>query len=522
MQPIDKLRLALSNRNVIPVVGAGVSKGAASLPSWPDLLEKGVAYIDKNRKELKVLKKQTNELVRMGRKAKLIEAFDELQTLLGGAPDSDYYQAFLSSQFGRPKVTNAATLEALKLIDARVIVTTNYDLLLRDHQVVPDAEIVTWQDPQEIFSLLRGGKGIVHLHGRYDLPETVILSQSDYKRIVGGPEVTQAVARALFYSGVLLFVGSSVDGVTDPHLGEILKEFSRLQGPLVEGTMPHFMLVKGYDDVQRAKLRKQGIEPISFGDEFDDLPKFLNSLAQQQKVFIHSNNIRDRIHSLRVASNRSDILSDVKTFVNEVIYPGRKVRLAFAEKMEENGRTILCTKHLFPEKATHNRFSYPQTLAAWALIEGKIFEYRPDSNCLDHACDFKLLRSLKKYQRVRNALLATDPEADPILSDYLKPEEIISKTKDETLKLSDLYQHWVGRQPSPHYVQFISVPVPVVEEIVGQKEPPEYGVLNIDTAESEPLLTEEVVPLLKLASDMITLGFEIVDQKSEAKPGGTK
>jgi hypothetical protein len=118
------------------------------------------------------------------------------------------------------------------------------------------------------------------------------------------------------------------------------------------------------------------------------------------------------------------------------------------------------------------------------------------------------LRKLKKFKRVRDLLLASDPKTDPLLSDFLKPDEIVRKTKDETLRLSDLYQHWVGEQPEPHYRQFISVPIPVVDEIVGQKEPPEYGVLNIDTQEVEPLLTDQVKPLLKMASDILALGFE--------------
>lgn len=513
MQPIDKLKLALLNRNVIPVVGAGVSMGAAAIPSWHELLMKGSEFIDKNRQTLGVLKRETAALVKLGRQGKLIEAFDDLQTLLGGAPESDYYQAFLNSQFKRPIVSNAATLEAIKLIGARVIVTTNYDLLLRDHQVAPGGDIVTWQDPQAILSLLRGGRGIVHLHGRYDLPETIILSRSDYVRIVQGPKTSQTVARALFYAGVLLFIGSSVDGITDPHLGAILKEFNSLHGPLLEGTMPHFMLVKGQlEDVQEVQLRKKGIEPISYGDIFEDLPKFLVSLAQNQRVAIQASDMRSRMHSLRVARTRTQVLLDAKTFVNDVVYPGRKIRLAFAEKTQLEKQTVLRTEHLFPERATHNVFSYPQTLAAWALIEGRILFYYPKTDCLDHLCDFELLRRLRKYKRVRDALLATDPDLDPTLADYLKPEEIVSKTKDGTLKFSDLYQHWVGRQPSPHYIQFISVPVPIVEEIVGQKEPPEYGVLNIDTAEPEPLLTDEVAPLLKLTADMIALGFELVDR----------
>ncbi len=520
MQAIDKLKYALSNRNVIPVIGAGVSMGAAGLPSWSRLIESGAAYLEKYGRKLGVTKKTINALRSAPKRTPLIEVLGQLQELLGGAPDSDHYQAFLNAQFSRPSVKDRTTLDALKKIGARVVVTTNYDLLLRDYGVVPDAEIATWQDPGQILSLLRGGRGIVHLHGRYDSPDSVILSKSDYARVVRRRKNSSEVARALFYSGVLLFVGSSLDGVTDPHLGAILNEFSKLHGPVLDKKMPHFILVKGeIEGTEEVAFRKHGVEPIVYGDSFSDLPAFLGTLRQKSQIAIDSSDIRPRLHNLRVARNRTDVLLDARTFISEVIYPGRRVRIAFAEKSEENGRTILKTEHLVPARATHNVFSYPQTLAAWALIEGQILAFSPDFDYLNRACNFELVRRLKKLKRVRDALLATDPLTDQSLGDYLKPEDIISKTKDGTLKLSDLYQHWVGNQPEAHYRQFISVPVPIVDEIVGQREPPEYGVLNIDTSDPEPLLTEETTPLLKLVSDMIALGFELIDKaQTKAKP----
>jgi hypothetical protein len=81
--------------------------------------------------------------------------------------------------------------------------------------------------------------------------------------------------------------------------------------------------------------------------------------------------------------------------------------------------------------------------------------------------------------------------------------------------MRDLYQHWVGRQPDPHYDQFVSVPVPLVETTTNRKEPPEYGVLNIDTKEEEPLLSAKTLPLLKTVSEFIALGFEHLEARGK-------
>ena len=516
MSATDRLREALKNRNVIPITGAGVSLGAAGLPNWNQLLEKGVEYVTRNKEDLGIQTKDITALTNLSQASALIEGFALLQRLLGGAPESIHYQAFLTEQFGSPKLSDPSVLVALRNLGTRIVVTTNYDLLLSDLKVVADAEIATWQNPRQILSLLRGGRGIVHLHGRFDVPESVILSSSDYARIVHGPGDSATIAQSLFFSGVLMFVGSSVDGASDPHLGSILAEFSRLNGPLLENVMPHFMLVKGeLKSKEIVRLRRLGIQPISFGDTFSKLPEFINSLSENEQIFIPAQDVRARLHNLRVAKTLDEIFQDVKTFINEVVYPGRRIRIAFVKKIESEGRHILRPEYLFPPKATHTDFSYPQTLAAWALIEGQIFAFSKDVDYLDRPCDFTTLRKLKKFKRVRDLLLASDPNTDSFLAEFLNTDEIIRKTQDETLKLSDLYQHWVGDQPEAHYRQFVSVPIPVVDQMVGLKEPPEYGVLNIDTQEIEPLLTNKVEPLLKMASDIIALAFERL-QKPES------
>jgi hypothetical protein len=165
---------------------------------------------------------------------------------------------------------------------------------------------------------------------------------------------------------------------------------------------------------------------------------------------------------------------------------------------------------LFPTAATHNVFSYPQTLAAWALIEGRILAWPRDQN---RPCDFQRLRKLNKDARIRELLLATDPAQDRVLAQYLDAEAIRRKTLDEMLSIADLYQHWVGRQENPHYDQFVSVPVPIVDRIVNDVAWPEYGVLNIDAKGTDPLLTDQTEPLLKLASDWIALAFEHLPQR---------
>ncbi len=509
MQGLHQLQQAWAHRTLIPVVGAGVSIGAANLPTWSKLLQNGIGYIQRHKRDLQIRSTAISALKGVADEGDLIEGFELLQKRLGGAPDSVHYQAFLNEQFAEPHIEDSRTLEALRNLRVRLVVTTNYDLLLQMFQVVTDPQVATWLEPRQILSLLRGGRGIIHLHGRYDLSQSVILSGADYSRIVNRPEDSVTIARALFHGGVLMFVGCSLEAVHDPHLGKMLGEFSRLHGPILqEAGRPHYMLVKGRPTAEEVvRLRELGVVPLSYGQDYSDLPRFLNSIPQRPVSAVRTENIRTLLYTLRGAQSRSELLSDIKTFLKDTVYRGRQIRVGFAAKVEEGGRTVLRNKYLHPEAATHNEFSYPQTFAAWALIEGRILVYPGD---LDLRCDFNHLRRLRKYERVRAELLSTDPGADPVMGNFLSAETIKQKTRDGTLTIRDIYQHWVGRQPDPHYQQFVSVPVPIVEKIVNvQNEPREHGVINIDTKDPDPLVTEETKPLLKLASDLVTLAFEL-------------
>src|SRR6202012_339446 len=149
--------------------------------------------------------------------------FGQLQEMLGG-PDGDHYQTFLYAQFAQPEIQYRHVLDALSSLPIRVAVTTNYGLLLEKWDVASGGDVVTWSQTERILSILRAGTGIVHLHGRFDEPESIILSESDYQRIVDQTH-SNVVIDSLFHTGVLLFIGSSLEGVQDKHLSRILSRF---------------------------------------------------------------------------------------------------------------------------------------------------------------------------------------------------------------------------------------------------------------------------------------------------------
>lgn len=509
----DQLRKAWKNGNLIPVVGAGVSKGAADLPDWSQLLTRGRDFV-RNRPRLASQHQHICQILDAHlQSGSLLIGFSALRdALLQDGPGA--YDAFLESVFGRPVVTNTAVLNAIRSLGPRVIVTTNLDTLLTDYSAVSTPLLATWQQPARILNLLRGDSGVIHLHGVYTDPQSVILTESDYTRINLSPSDQQAVIRSLFYSGVLLFIGCSADGVGDPHLRPILQQFASMAGSGPNDVHPHFFLHKGQlsaDD--RVLLRSAGITPVCYGDDFTQLPAWLESIPEHKPV-ISCTQMRHTVMSIRTAGSLSEVLSIIRTFIEE-IFSGRQIRVAFARKVQSAGRTRLRMEGLIPTGATHNEFSYPQTLASWALIEGRILDWQAARNPqLPGRCDFTRLQLLGKFETVRRLLMETDP-ADKVLPTYLDPNSIRRKTVDESLELADIYQHWVGKQARPHYSQFVSLPVPVIDRIQNQPAEgwPEYGVLNIDSLDPDPLLTTQTAPLLELASHLTALGIEHLQLK---------
>jgi hypothetical protein len=509
MSDLEEIQKAWRNRNLIPFVGSGVSQSAAGLPTWSALLQKGIEHLQKKQKKLKLKTAVIRAIVSAAKADKLTDGFRMLQDALGG-PKSDGYQAFLLDQFGKPAVTNRKILDAIGGLGARVVITTNYDKLLEDYDVAQENNFATWLEPRDIFTLLRGGRGVIHLHGIWNYPESVILSTADYERIVHGPEESTKVSQALFHSGILLFIGCSIAGVEDRHLSTLLNEFAEIRGPLLQRAEPHFILFK--DDApseEKAAALRLGLKPVMYGSTYDSLPEFLRKIPDAPSV--STDDVRLMLQTLAGAQSLQETFDTIRDFIEKVIYPGRKIRTGFAAKIEESGKVFLRNKYLIPVGATHNDFSYPLTLAAWALIESKILSV-PDSQEL--ACDFDLLRKLKKLDRVKETVRKVNPADDPVMADFLNLDEVKRKTQDRTLTIGDIYQNWVGRQPKKHYSQFLSVPVPIVERITNNLEPPEYGVFNIDTPEVAPLVTDATSALLKLVSDAVAVAFKLFAGKS--------
>lgn len=497
---IHNLREAIRNRNLFPVVGAGFATATAGLPGWSGLLEIGRQFVESQLPN-RPSENRLRTLEMFTQSGDLIEGLGYLQKLFANDNEPYYeslnYHGFLNEVFHNVNVESPNLGVAIRALRARILLTTNYDLLLEGLNVTDGRDSATWLNPSSIRQVLRSGSGVIHLHGRYDIPNSVVLSQSDYQRLVSDDDAT-AIAQAIFHSGVLLFIGSSVEGVEDPHMRRILSEFARMADKTRDEQSPHFALLKGRPTgMEIARLRSLGVEALSYGSSHDDLPKFLTKLCESDEVTIRSQAVRSLSQSTINERSKVTALQHVAEFIRREIFGDRQIRITFAEKEATGQSTILESRYVIPADSTHNVFNYPLSIAAWALIEGRIIAWPSDAGTL---CDFDLIERLGKFDKVRQGILSPEAETSPEIVRYVDIASVRSSFDQQDLTLGDFFQDWSARQPRPRYTQFLCLPVPLVETFGNRGTVPEYGVFNIDTIGESPLLDRRSEELLKLAA----------------------
>jgi tetratricopeptide (TPR) repeat protein len=260
--------------DVIWIVGTGVSVGATArdpLASWAGLLHSG---LDRARELGRLADKaaqQLHEHVDSDDLDLLLGAAEIVSTKLG-APKDGEWSRWLRDTVGQLTVQQPVVLEALCALGG-VLATTNYDDLLVDVSGLPP---VTWRDGAEVERALRGdAHGVVHLHGHWAKPESVILGIRDYARVLGDAHA-QAMQQAIRSSRTLVFVGCGY-GLHDPNFGALLRWSEQV---FAGSEYRHYRLART-EDVTAARAQHPGeqrIAVLDYGPHFEDLGPFLRGL----------------------------------------------------------------------------------------------------------------------------------------------------------------------------------------------------------------------------------------------------
>jgi hypothetical protein len=251
-------------------MGATLGSQHAKSASWDGLLELGIARCKSrwpNTRDTTALQDALTERSATN----LITAATVVERRLVAKKD---WKRWLHEMFSKLVPTQPAVLEALCELGLP-LVTANYDGLL---EYVGRRQAVTWRDHAMVERLLRGElAGILHLHGHFAEPESVVFGADSYERVMDDGH-TQAILRKLFLDKTLVFIGFG-DGLHDPNFDELLHWASK---SVLGSDVFHVRLALEKELPLLWMLHPAGqrLTAISYGKKHEDLAPFIRSLAQ--------------------------------------------------------------------------------------------------------------------------------------------------------------------------------------------------------------------------------------------------
>ncbi len=276
---------------LIPFVGAGLSLGTdvkGGFPTWGDLPRRLLDECkphhwqdDHDRQTLRARffkpdpADATKEVPRVMTLRAMLSELDVVKQKLG-----DDYGNALSAIFRPRDAAPGAAHQAIMALGPRIVLTTNYDLLLEAVEGPLLRQPYTWLNSAKALGDLTAGRNVLFkLHGSAEDEASVVLTQDEYAE-VRKHAAYRTVVDHLLIANSFLFVGY---GMSDPHdLDIVLAEnTSALRGA---GSI-HYALLKRLSSEQAEADRREmlfrdhRIAVIPF-DNFTEVVPFLDALAR--------------------------------------------------------------------------------------------------------------------------------------------------------------------------------------------------------------------------------------------------
>jgi hypothetical protein len=276
----EELTRAMRRRGPKPIamIGAGTSV-RLGYPSWPGLLKRLDALA-------------VNAVASPRQQA--APSVQDYPDMLWRA--QEYRRRLGDARFGtelqeifKPSGKTDDFLDDLVRLPFSHFITTNYDPALEEaHQRVFGREAVSinWDDRDDVVEFITRvadpiwRRRYVHLHGRWDQPSSIVLSDADYTRRYVQSDDTPKKLFAIFALRRFVFIGFSL---SDPDLMAVLREVAARIG----GTEArHFALV-GYQQGENLEMHRNrfiakfGVAPVFFdttGGDYTGLPILISAL----------------------------------------------------------------------------------------------------------------------------------------------------------------------------------------------------------------------------------------------------
>lgn len=277
--PIDLTKIpkslieAATDGRLVLLIGSGVSrqtksKESAILPNWAELVEE-ITHIARAQG----MSAGDEALIdRLTREGKFLIAAQELKDRI----PSDLFEHYIRRRFQRDLEPGRIHYSLFKL-RTPLLMTTNYDLLLEAAYAQAfgmAARVATPHHPAEVFRSLKmpwtqDAPVIFKLHGTIVDPESIVLTEHDYHRLIYRMPHYRVVLRTIFMTRIVLMLGFSF---SDPDIADVVAEGK------VTGAGGDFIVLPKADKVRFERRRLSmnfGVDVIEYEPSNDQHPELL-------------------------------------------------------------------------------------------------------------------------------------------------------------------------------------------------------------------------------------------------------
>ncbi len=286
---IGELKSRLVNGDMAVVVGAGVSLAAtrnAKTASWAGLLEDGLQHAAQfghprltETERAAVLSLLSADAIDFH-----LAAADIIESRLQ-APDGAEWSRWLEASVGQHEVRDRKLLDAIHGLEVPIL-TTNYDSVLSSRPDGSSIPAVTWRNPRKWVEVLKGSAdGVLHLHGWWDEPKSVVLGVRSYEAVLRN-KAAQEIQAALGRFSTLLFIGYG-GGLLDPNLGPLIEWLGHKDAP----SHRHYVLLQ--TEAAQGFPARGSLYPLDFGPTLSFLPAFIEDLRRPSSAGTDGSRGRD-------------------------------------------------------------------------------------------------------------------------------------------------------------------------------------------------------------------------------------
>lgn len=262
---IAELRELIARGDATLILGAGIAKAIApAAPTWTEAIERAQLIAAQHAPaDLGMEQPRSQTPVPVGPTRRMVALADQAAKGLGPR-NGHLWREFLINTFGALRPSEWTTIDAIGSLGLRMA-TTNYDTLIERSlglKSVTPTGLLANADRR------RRAQEVIHLHGIFSDPESVVWTRKDYRRLSArrlGIYLQQSIS-----ANGLIFIGCG-GTLDDPNLIAWRKFLTELS----EHGIHAFRLYCDQED----QTESSGYRSICYGQNYSDLPTFLYKMA---------------------------------------------------------------------------------------------------------------------------------------------------------------------------------------------------------------------------------------------------